>query len=323
MSVRVLVLERDDPSDLEYYVRSFRRELPEVSLVAAANEAEAIAVADGANILMAKADGVTAKIIAAMPQLQWIQALTTGTDYLTPLNLSPSVTITSARGIHGPQMSELALLLMMALARDVPRLLRNQNTKAWQRWPQPLLIGKTTVLVGVGAISEELAVRCKALGMRVVGISDGRSEVNGFDVIYPRSALVRAAAEADFLVALVPYRDETHHLISHQVLNAMPRHGRFINLARGKVVDEGALIEALRQGRIAGAGLDVFATEPLPADSPLWNMPNVIVTPHIGGMSDTYCRQLLPLMVENLRTFMGGRVGSMRNIVHLGVAETS
>ena len=320
MTTRLLVLEREHPSDLEFFATALRGDFPTLSIHTAADDSAALAAADAAEVLFAKAHSVTPALIRAMGQLRWIQALTTGTDHLEQLPLSRTVTITSARGIHGPQMSELALMLMLALARDLPRMLQNQSHGIWERWPQPLLLGKTVVIVGIGAIAEELALRCRALGMRVQGVSSARSSARGFDAIYPRAQLRTAAAQADYLIVLVPYGPATHHLIDRPVLEVMPRTARLINIARGGVVDELALIEALREGRIAGAGLDVFGIEPLPADSPLWQMSNVIITPRIGGMSDIYAQQLLPLLKENLTSYLAGNLAALRNVVRAGAS---
>jgi phosphoglycerate dehydrogenase-like enzyme len=274
----------------------------------------AIPHAARAEILMALAQHVTQPLVDAMPRLRWIQAFTTGVDPIERLTLPPGTIVTSARGVHGPQMTELAFLLMLALARKLPQMLANQARAEWQRWPQPLLTGKTIVIVGVGAIGEELAARCQAFGMRVLGVSAGRTTVPHFEAIFPRAALAQAAAQADFMVVLAPYTAENHHLVDAAAIAALPPHALLINIARGNVVDEAALIEALTHHRIAGAGVDVFATEPLPPESPFWRLPNVIVTPHIGGLSDVYAQQVLPAVVENLRDFIAGRSGSLRNL---------
>lgn len=290
--------------------------LPARDVVATSNRAEALARASEATILIAKAQDISAELVGAMPRLGWIQALTTGVDPLLALKLPSSVLVTSARGIHGPQMAELSILLMMSLSRDFPRLLANQREKRWERWGQRLLTGKTVVIVGVGAIGEALAARCGPLGLKVIGVTN-RTAVDHFDELYPRERLHDAAARADFLVLLVPYSPETHHLIDASVLAAMKPSAYLINLARGNVVDEAAVIDALKVRRIAGAGLDVFAQEPLPPSSPLWGLDNVIVTPHIGGMSDIYAEQILPLLVHNLRAYIAGDRAAMRNRIEL------
>ncbi len=268
--------------------------------------AQALLLAPQAQILLALAPRVTPALLAAMPGLlaampglEWVQALTTGTDTLAGLG----VTVTSARGIHGPQMAELALVLMLSAARRFPAMLDKQRAAVWQRWPQPLLQGKTVCLLGLGVIAEAVAQRAAAFGMQVTGVSDGRSAVPGFARIFPRMALVQAAAEADFLVVIVPYAAATHHIVNAGVLAAMRPTAHLINIARGGCVDEAALLACLDRGAIAGAALDVFATEPLPQDSAFWHHPRVMVTPHIGGMSDCYAEQVRPLLIRNLTTF--------------------
>jgi phosphoglycerate dehydrogenase-like enzyme len=314
---KLIVLEREHSEGLALFREALQREVPDLSVVYAATTAQALAAAEGATALCTMAQNVTAELVAAMPALDWIQALTTGIDPLLTLNLGPGVVVTSARGIHGPQMSELGLLLMLSLARSFPRMLHNQQQAAWERWPQPLLQGKTVGIVGVGTISVVLAGYCKALGVRVVGVSDSRTMAPGFDAIEPRSRLGSVAAAADFLVVLAPLTPESDHLISADVLRQMRPQAFLINLARGRVVDEAALIGALQRGEIAGAGLDVFETEPLPPESPLWHLPNVIVTPHVGGLSDIYARQLLPLVLHNARAYLAGDFNALQNRVQL------
>jgi phosphoglycerate dehydrogenase-like enzyme len=204
---------------------------------------------------------------------------------------------------------------MLHFARDFRKLFAVQDAHHWNRVEQRLLAGSTVVIVGVGAIAEELARRCKAFDMRVVGVSAGRKAAPHFDAIHPREKLHEAAGVADFLVVLTPYNRATHHLIDSGVLAAMKPSGVLINIARGDVVDEAALIRALRERKIGGAGLDVFHTEPLPKESPLWDLPNVFVTSHIGGMSDTYGEQVLPLLIDNLSAYVDGQPGRMRFVV--------
>ncbi len=299
-----------DP-DADIYAAGIAEALPDVRVHTDPGSASA------AQVVVALAHAIDAGLVRALPNLRFIQALTTGTDHLDALPLKPGVAIASARGIHGPQMAEMAFLHMLALARDFPAMRDNQVRRAWVRWPQRLLFGKTVVLVGLGAIAEALAPRCQAFGMRVVGVSDGRRQAPGCDIVLPRGALTQAAGMADFLVVLVPLAPATERLIDAAVLAAMKPDGMLINLARGRVVDEAALIAGLRAGRPAGAGLDVFETEPLPPDSPLWTMPNVVVTPHLGGMSDIYARQALPLVIDNLRIWRQGNPERLRNLVRI------
>lgn len=269
-----------------------------------------------ANVVLATGPAFNEKIIGAARSVEWIQALTTGTDGITGCrNLPGDVLITSTRGIHGPQMSELTLLLMLALSRRFPRMLANQAQAKWERWPQSILDGKTVAILGIGAIAEHLAPLCKGFGLTVLGITQSPRPVAGFDRVYPREEIREAVALADYFVVIVPYSPETDKIVDRSVLDAMKPSAYFINVARGGVVDEAALVETLRDGRIAGAGLDVFETEPLPKDSPLWTMDNVIITPKVGGMTDVYVEQTAPIVRHNLRAFREGRLSDLVNVV--------
>jgi len=310
-AVQVLIMENGTHLDPE----SVRQQCPSMRFHTARNIDEALQRCAAAEVLLAMAHDVTDALISRMPRLRYLCALSAGIDRLETLTtLKPNVRVTSARGIHGPQMSELAFLFMIALSRNFTRMQRNQQVHLWQRWPQKLLFGKTAAIVGIGPIAEDLAARCVAFGMHVIGVSEVRQDAPHFKRIVKRSHLREVASEADFLIVLVPFSKETHHLIDEPVLVAMKPTGILINLARGPVVDEQALIRSLRDGLIAGAGLDVFETEPLLSDNPLWDMPNVIVTPRIGGMSDIYSDQVLPLVVHNLRCFAEGKFLEMKNV---------
>jgi phosphoglycerate dehydrogenase-like enzyme len=193
--------------------------------------------------------------------------------------------------------------------------MRNRNTRKWERYPSQLLKGKTVGIFGVGAIARSLAPKCKSFGMRVVGITSAVRRMEGFDRMVHRDELEAAVRELDFLVLLTPYTPETQGIVGARVLGAMKPSAFLVNLARGGIVDEEALIRALRERRLAGAALDVFATEPLPEDHPLWGMDNVIVTPHLGGFHDQYAEQALPTVVENFRKFLSGDTAHMLNVV--------
>jgi D-2-hydroxyacid dehydrogenase (NADP+) len=249
-------------------------------------------------------------------RLKWVQALGTGVDGICDRPALPAqVLVTNMHGIHGNAMAEAALMLMLALSRQLPRSLAFQAGHRWERFPARLLQGKTVGILGVGAIAETLAPICKALGMRVVGISSAPRALPGFDLMRARDDLPQAAADLDFLVLLTPYSPATHGLVGAAVLAALKRECYVINLARGGVVDEPALLEALRAGAIAGAALDVFATEPLPEDSPFWSEPNVIVTAHQGGFHDGYAQSALPVIIHNIGRFLAGDHAGMKFVV--------
>lgn len=256
------------------------------------------------------------QVFAKAGKLKWVQALGTGVDNITDRpTLAQEVLVTNIHGIHGAPVSEAAFMAMLALSRDFPRAVRSQDKHAWDRWPLKLLAGKTVGIFGVGAIAESLAPRCKAFGMKVVGISSAKREVAGFDEMRASDELLKVVPGLDYLVLLTPYTAKTHNIINAEVLAAMKPTSFLVNLARGGVVDEEALMTALNDGKLAGAALDVFSQEPLPPDSPLWGTKNVIVTPHVGGLHDGYVYDALPIIEKNLRCFLAGDIKSMINIV--------
>jgi D-2-hydroxyacid dehydrogenase (NADP+) len=249
-------------------------------------------------------------------RLQWIQALGTGVDGIVDRPaLREGVIVTNLHGHHGPAVSEAVLASMLVLARDLRRTLNNQREGRWQRFPATLLNAKTVGILGVGAIAEALAARCGALGMRVLGISAGRRSAPGFDRVWPRDQLADAVREVDFLVLLTPYTPATHGIVDARILAAMKPTSYLINVARGGVLDEPALVDALERRVIAGAALDVFGQEPLPKGHRFWTLDNVLITPHTAGFHDGYADEALPVIEENLRRFLAGDRDSLTNLV--------
>jgi D-2-hydroxyacid dehydrogenase (NADP+) len=312
MAIQVLIFDVRGPQ----YCALLAKRFPDIGFHIGHRIEDAASVIADVDVIVGLGHHIPPALIAKARSLKWVQALTTGTETLTaPGVLPPHVLLTSTRGVHGPQMSELAFLNMIALARNFKKNLQNQAEGKWEQWGQPILEGKTIVIVGLGLLAEHLAERCKLFGMRVIGVSSGRAEAAHFDEVHPRSALAKLAARADFLMLLVPYSKETHHLIGRDVITAMKPSAFLINLARGGVVDEIALIEHLQAGKIAGAGIDVFSEMPLPPDNPLWRMPNVIITPNIGGRSDKFIEQTMTVLEPNLAAFIDGRLKDLRNLV--------
>ena len=302
--------------DAEQYYDHLAPRFPAVEFHAVHHAKDAEPVVPALEVIIGLGHHIPNALIAAAKKLKWVQALTTGTESLTAPGVLPRhVLLTSTRGVHGPQMSELAFMNMMALQRNFRAMQRNQAEAKWEQWNQPILEGKTIVIVGLGILAEHLAERCKLFGMSTIGVSSGRAEAPHFDEVHPRSALAEVAARADFLMLLVPYSPDTHHLINREVIAAMKPSAFLINLARGGVLDEAALIEHLRDRKIAGAGLDIFSKQPLPPDNPLWKMPNVIITPNVGGRSDQFVRQTMSVLVPNLQAYTEGRLKDLQNLV--------
>jgi D-2-hydroxyacid dehydrogenase (NADP+) len=300
--------------------RAFRelaaQDFPSLDLVATNDRSEAMTRVADADGIIAHYFQFDEAMLNAAVRLRWIQSLTTGTDSILRLsNLRSDVIVTSTRGMHGPQMSELVFLQMLALLRRFPDIQRNQRGKRWERWPQPLLLNKTIVIVGVGKIAEALAARCKCFGMTVYGVSQSTRIPPGFDGVYGRAQLANAASKADFLVLVVPYSAETESLVDEQIIDAMKPSAYLINVARGGVLDETVLLRAIRNRRIAGAALDVFRETPLPPENPLWEEERILITPMLGGMSDIYLDQAYPIVRDNLACFLKGETQLMQNVV--------
>ena len=268
------------------------------------------------DVLMCFSPPMADHVVRDAPKLKWIQTLGTGVDNVVDLpSLNKEVVVTNVRGIHGAPVSEATIAYMLSLARDMPRSTRAQDRSTWERWPSQLLAGKTVGFLGVGLIAEYLAPICKAFGMTVVGITGSPRPTPSFDRMAKRDDLVSIASELDFLVALIPMSAETRNIVGEKVFKAMKPSAYLVNVARGGVVDEGALIKALEAGEIAGAGLDVFAQEPLSPESPLWKTKGITIFPHLGGYSEGYEHRAMPTLAGNMEKYLAGDLKNMVNIV--------
>ena len=308
--MNLLVLEQR----AEDYKKTLGPKFPEVVIHAAAKEEEVGKFIEQTDVLLTIriSDG----LIKKASELKWIHALTTGVDYIVNLpSLRKEVIITSTRGIHGPQVSEMAFLLMLALNRNFSQVVRNQDKGIWERWPGKLLWKKKVGILGIGVIGEEIARKCKAFGMEVFGIDIVKKEVESIDFFYGPEDIIKVAKEVDYFIIMVPFTPQTEKMVGPEVLSAMKPTAFLINVGRGEIVDEEALISVLKSGKIAGAGLDTYWQEPLPKDHPFWGMENVIVSPHVAGMSDVYVEQAVTVFEENLRRFLKGEKRDLINLI--------
>jgi D-2-hydroxyacid dehydrogenase (NADP+) len=309
---RVLILD----NFAEKYVHSLAGDFPQVRFTATRTLAALPADVSGFDALVAFGIAVNDDLMMRASGLKWIQSLATGVDhFLKSPGLRQETILTSARGIHGPAMSETVAHLMLAIARETRKVVENQQNRLWERRVWSLLHGKTALVCGVGLSSTAIAKLLKAFGMIVIGASRTPRDVDGFDEIVATDELARHVGRADYLVNVLPAAPQNQKLLNAEVFSAMKRDARFINVGRGETVDENALIAALSRGDFAGAALDVFAVEPLPPESPLWNMPNVMITPHVAGFFDQYEDFILPLIRRNMKLFLEGRWSDMENIV--------
>jgi D-2-hydroxyacid dehydrogenase (NADP+) len=293
--------------------RALEPKFPEVAIHAAAGEEEIGDFVAEMDILLTIR--ISDEVLRNASRLQWIQVRTAGVDWILNLpSLRKEILVTSARGIHGPQMSEMAILLMLALNRNLSRVIRNQGRMVWERWPGRLLYRRKVGILGLGATGGEIARKCNAFGMTVFGISRTRKEMDAVDFPCAPEDLFNVLREVDYFIIAAPKTPRTQNLMGAKAFSCMKPTAFLINLGRGEIVDEEALLRAIRTGQIAGAALDTFCTEPLPKDHPLWQLENVIITPHVGGLCDRSTEQVLSIFEENLRRFLRGERRTLINL---------
>jgi glyoxylate/hydroxypyruvate reductase len=216
---------------------------------------------------------------------------------------------TTAAGVHGSSLTEFVILALLYFCRDVPRLQRMQAAHHWQRHANAELAGRRVLVVGLGSVGRMIARRLAALDVEVWGMrrSAPGTAPEGVARVLPFEGLAHALPDIDALVLACPLTEQTHRLIGAAELQALPSHAVLINIARGQVVDERALIEALASGRLNGAALDVVEQEPLPAESPLWDLPNILISPHSASTVERENQRIVELFIENLRRWLDGR----------------
>jgi phosphoglycerate dehydrogenase-like enzyme len=241
-------------------------------------------------------------------RLRWIQSASDGVDWLLfPELVESDVVVTNARGVFDQAIAEYVVGLMLAFAKGLLGVIEGQRNREWRNRETEVLAGKRLLVAGVGPIGRAIGRAGRDLGMEVRGV--GRTARAGDDVfgaIAATDALAEAVGWADYVVNALPATPATRHLFDAPVFESMRGSARFINVGRGATVDEAALIEALRGARIAGAALDVFEREPLPPDSPFWELPNTIVSPHMSGDFEGWLEAVVRLFVDNLRRFVAG-----------------
>jgi phosphoglycerate dehydrogenase-like enzyme len=257
-------------------------------------------------------------IMERTPKLRWVQSLSAGIDNL-PLEafIKRNIIVTNGKGVHTVQMSEFTIGVMLQWVRNTNKFLKHQHEKLWDsKLSFDELYGKTVGILGAGAIGEAVARKCQAFDMRVIGFNrSGAAQPHFNEILSGDNGLITLLQKSDFIVLLLPSTSKTHHLIKREQFQQMKPSAFLINIARGDVIDEEALIEALQNGTISGAALDVFEQEPLPETSPFWTMDNVILTPHIAGATDHYIERAAPIFYHNLKQYIAGQ--PLMNVVNL------
>jgi glyoxylate/hydroxypyruvate reductase A len=251
------------------------------------------------------------------PKARWVQSTSAGIGQMVKEHgydtRMPHTVFTTASGVHKRPLAEFVMMAMLMHYKGALRMIDAQRRKHWERYAGTDLEGRTLALVGLGRVGAEIARMCRALGMTVIG-TDVNPAAEVVDRYYPPSQLHAMLPQADVLVLMVPHTPQTEKMIGAKELALLPRGAYVINTARGAVVDEPALIAALRSGHLAGAALDVFVEEPLPPSNPLWEMPNVLVSPHSASTSDRENVRITALFCDNLRRYLAGE--ELRNVLN-------
>lgn len=244
-------------------------------------------------------------LLRSAPKLGWVQSMGAGVERFLVPELPRRVILTRVAGIFGPWMAEYTLGWCLSVTLRMEAYRAQQRQRRWVELPPARLRGATMCLVGLGDIGRSIAKAARALGMRVIGVTRSGRRVPEAERVYRTSSMRQALAQADFVVLTVPLTPTTHDLLGARELAAMKSTAWLVNIGRGPVIDEDALIAALRDKRIGGAVLDVFNREPLPADHPLWTLDNVVITPHVSGPSTP--GEINPIFSDNLRRYLAGR----------------
>lgn len=283
-------------------------------------EAPGIELAIGTDAVALRADAARADAVLIAPRygsvltelwrelqhVRWIHTLAAGVEFL-PFDLlrRSEVVVTNSRGLYADALGEFAIAAMLWFAKDLRRMARNQEARRWEPFTVQRLEGSTAGIIGYGGIGQAIGRRAAALGMRI-STTRRRQELGD-------PTIEDVIAASDYLVLSAPLTPDTHHLLSRQRIALMKPSAVFINVGRGRTVDEDALVEALRERRIRGAALDVFAEEPLPREHPLWQLDNVLLSPHTADHTDDSHLRAMHFFVENLRRFRAGE--SLENVV--------
>lgn len=252
---------------------------------------------------------------AVAPRLRWVQATSAGIGpMISRLGLADAgITFTTASGVHARPLADFCLMAMLMFVKDYARMERDKRARRWERYCGLELTGMTLAIVGLGRVGQEIARHGKRMDMRVTGMRRSGAPVAEVDRIYDRPALHEMLREADFVVLAAPHTPDTDGIIGAAELAVMKPTAVLINVGRGQLVDEAALVRALQEHRLAGAALDVFRTEPPPAGSALWDMPNVIMSPHSASTVTQENARITELFCDNLRRYLDGR--PLRNVL--------
>jgi phosphoglycerate dehydrogenase-like enzyme len=310
MSKRIWLRVKLPEKDL----RAVRNNFPGCEILTETDDAIGTAQLQGIDAVFTE-ETLPDSLVQQMPNLRWLHVTRGGVNtYLTPAVKVRPIQVTGSKGIHGAVFSEFALACILALVKKLPECVEAQKQKKWQKLVPVEIEGMTLGIIGLGTAGSELARKAKALGMRVVATKRTAAPKPDYvDELGTPDFLPKLLTQSDFVVLLLASVPSTFNILAEKELRMMKKSAYLVNLTGGRAVEERLLVRALKEGWIAGAVLDAFARQPLPEDSELWELPNVIITPRIAGITSQKWPALLPIFTENLRRFIAGE--PLRNLV--------
>jgi phosphoglycerate dehydrogenase-like enzyme len=289
------------------YIEEMQKIAPQFNVICLDDKKDAYKYIKDTEVLVCFDGDADAEFIHNAENLKWIHLLSAGADAM-PFDVlkERKIILTNSKGVHKYQISEQVLGYMLLFERALNYFIRKQMNREWDKSVRVSeLYGKSVCILGVGSIGEEIARIAREFGMKTIGVRKSGNISQFIDEMYTNDNMIYAVSKADYVICALPLTDETYHLLGKDFFKNMKNDAVFINIGRGKVVDESSLIDALKNKTIRGAALDVFEEEPLSKESPLWDMENVIITPHTAGISPHYMERGIEIIKHNIKAYLG------------------
>jgi len=289
------------------YIEEMQKIAPQFNVICLDDKKDAYKYIKDTEVLVCFDGDADAEFIHNAENLKWIHLLSAGADAM-PFDVlkERKIILTNSKGVHKYQISEQVLGYMLLFERALNYFIRKQMNREWDKSVRVSeLYGKSVCILGVGSIGEEIARIAREFGMKTIGVRKSGNMSKFIDEMYTNENMIFAVSKADYVICALPLTDETYHLLGKDFFKNMKNDAVFINIGRGKVVDESSLIDALKNKTIRGAALDVFEEEPLSKESPLWDMENVIITPHTAGISPHYMERGIEIIKHNIKAYLG------------------
>jgi phosphoglycerate dehydrogenase-like enzyme len=300
----------------EKYISRLEKIANHYEFISCTDKSELMKHLSDMEILMIFVAKFEAELLGLAPNLKWIQALTAGVDNLPLKEINDRrIILTNTRGIHKIQMAEFTIAAMINFARNFHLMHRNQIKGVWDRSvPQAEIHAKVVGVIGLGSIGEEIARKASFFGMRVLGVRKNPQPLKYVDRVYGIEEMDEVFRASDYIINLLPMTAETQKIIDKRYFRSMKKTACFINIGRGPTVNQADLVDALKSNQIGGLVADVYEEEPLPEDSPLWKLENVILAPHIAGVSPNYMERAMDVITRNLNVYVS-QSGEMLNVI--------